>query len=85
MFSPKGHPEIAGAGIEFDWGVSKKFFRRNINHIASNCEQDVRASLEKVDLQIAKNTSRKARSYMQAYEKDGGGLQVLIEKVCEAT
>ena len=21
LFSPKGHPEVAGAGIEFDWGV----------------------------------------------------------------
>jgi len=80
MFSPKGHPEIAGAGIEFDWGVSKKFFRRNSNHIANNCEHDVRASLEKINLQIAKNTSRKARSYMRAYEKDGGGSQLLIEK-----
>ena len=85
MFSPKGHPEIAGAGIEFDWGVSKKFFRRDNNHIASNCERDVRTSLEKINLQIAKNTSRKARSYMRAYEKDSGGSQVLIEKVCEAT
>ena len=24
LFSSKGHPEIAGAGVEFDWGVSKK-------------------------------------------------------------
>ena len=80
MFSRKGHPEIAGAGIEFDWGVSKKLFRRNNNHIASNCEHDVRASLELISLQIAKNTSRKARSYMRAYEQDGGGSQLLIEK-----
>ena len=28
LFSPKGHPEIAGAGIEYDWGVSKKSFAR---------------------------------------------------------
>ena len=25
LFTSKGHPEIAGAGIEYDWGVSKKF------------------------------------------------------------
>ena len=41
LFSPKGHPELAGAGIEFDWGVSKKDFRRNNNHVAKNCENDV--------------------------------------------
>ena len=29
QFSPKGHPEIAGAGIEFNWGVSNKDFRYN--------------------------------------------------------
>ena len=30
QFLPKGHPEIAGAGIEFDWGVTKKDFRYNM-------------------------------------------------------
>ena len=24
LFSPKYHPKIAGAGIEYDWGVFKK-------------------------------------------------------------
>ena len=64
QFSPKGHPDIAGAGIEFDWGVSKKYLRYKNNHIAKNCENDVRSLLAKVTLQIAKNTARKARSYM---------------------
>ena len=30
LFSPKAHPEIAGAGIEYDWGVSKKSSERRI-------------------------------------------------------
>ena len=47
LFSSKGHPEIAGAGIEYDWGVSKKDFRYNDNHIAKNCKNDVRSSLAK--------------------------------------
>ena len=80
LFSPKGHPEIAGAGIEFDWGVSKKCFRRDNNHVAKNCENDVRLSLDKVTLQIAKNTARKARSYMHAYKNDSCGSHLLIEK-----
>ena len=61
LFSPKGHPEIAGAGIEYDWGVSKKCFRRANNHIAKNCENDVQLSLGKITLQITKNTDSKAR------------------------
>ena len=59
LFSPKGHPEIAGAGIEYDWGMSKKCFRRANNHIAKNCENDVRLSLGKTTLQITNNTARK--------------------------
>ena len=68
-----------GAGIEFDWGVSKKEFRYNNNHIAKNCENDVRSLLAKVTLQIAKNTSRKARYYMREYMDDSGGSHLLIE------
>ena len=60
--------------------MSKKDFRYNNNHIPKNCENDIRSSLAKVTLQVAKNTARKARSYMHAYTDDSGGLHVLIEK-----
>ena len=40
----------------------------------------MRSALSKVTLQIAKNTSRKARSYMQAYTNKYGESHVLIEK-----
>ncbi len=80
LFSPKGHPEIAGAGIEYDWGVSKKIFRRTTNHVAKDCERDVRSSLAKVTLPIAKHTARKARSYMRAYMSGAGDSHLLIEK-----
>ena len=80
LFSPKGHPEIAGAGIEYDWGVSKKIFRRTTNHVAKDCERDVRSSLGKVTLPVARHTARKARSYMRAYMSDAGDSHLLIEK-----
>ena len=80
LFSQKGHPEIAGAGIEYDWGVSKKCFRRDNNHIAKNGENDFRISLGKITLQITNNTARKARCYMHAYKNDSGGFHLLIEK-----
>ena len=80
IFTPKGHPEIAGAGIEYDWGVSKQFFRRDNNHIAKTCEKTVRNSLDKISLQVAKHTARKARSYMRAYNDGAGSSHILIEK-----
>ena len=41
LLSPKGHPYIAGAAIEFDWSLSKKCFHRDNNNIAKNRENDV--------------------------------------------
>ena len=29
LMSPKGHPEVAGCGIEFAWGHAKNYFRQN--------------------------------------------------------
>ena len=29
-FSPEGHPDVAGCGIEFDWSVSKKYSGKKI-------------------------------------------------------
>ena len=31
VLSPKFHPEVAGVGIEYSWGMSKLKFRREIN------------------------------------------------------
>ena len=83
LFTAKGHPEIAAAGIKYDQGVSKKFFRRDTNHTARDHETHVRSALSKVTLQVANNTSRKARSYIQAYANKYGGSHLLIEKLVE--
>ena len=40
----------------------------------------IRFALSKVTLQVAKDTSRKTRSYMQAYTNTYGGSHVIIEK-----
>ena len=32
LLSPKFHPEVAGIGIEYSWGMSKLKFRREINN-----------------------------------------------------
>jgi hypothetical protein len=44
--TPKVHPEIAGVGIEYDWGYAKLKYRKEINDgIASRteCETSVRS------------------------------------------
>ena len=79
LFSPKGYPEIAGVGIEYDWGVSKKNFRKENKHVPKYCERDVRLSLDKIGINIAFNTSRRARTYMEAYANDSSDSQLLIE------
>ena len=79
LFTLKRHPDIAGAGIEYDWGVSKKVFWRTTNHVAKDHERDARLSLSRVTLQAAKNTARKSRSYMRAYKNDAGGSHLLIK------
>ena len=40
----------------------------------------MRLDLSQVTIQVSKNTSRKARSYMQAYANKYGGSHVFIEK-----
>ena len=60
LFSPKCHPEIAATGIEYDWGVSKKIFRKENKYVPKYCERDVRLSLDKIGINIAFNTSRRA-------------------------
>ena len=70
LFSPKGYPEIAGVGIEYNWGVSKIFFRKENKDVPKYYERDIRSSLDNIGINIAFNTSRRARTYMKAYTND---------------
>ena len=80
VFSPKAHPEVAGAGIEFDWGISKKWFRRHNTYKPKETEGLVRASLAVVTMLMAKKTARRARSYLRAYRNPDAVSYSLIEK-----
>lgn len=43
LLSPKCHPEVAGVGIEYSWGMSKSKFRREINDgVPKNLHANVR-------------------------------------------
>lgn len=46
LLSPKCHPEVAGVGIEYSWGMSKQKFRGEMNdevpkHLHDNIEKSM--------------------------------------------
>jgi len=70
--SPKGHPELAGVGVEYSWGKSKMYFRREktTHRIGGNFEKLVRESLGPAVLPIARvrKFARKARAMRELYK-----------------
>jgi hypothetical protein len=80
LFCAKGHPEIAGLGIEYDWGVSKKIFRKTNDQVAAHMQRHLDAALDAITLTIARRTARRARLYMRAYKTGKAHSHDLIEK-----
>ena len=70
MTTPKYHCEIAGEGIEYDWGVAKKTYRNKPLKDKRSRDDFLRtlnASLSRVDVTLARKMSAKARRYMLTY------------------
>jgi hypothetical protein len=69
--TPKVHPEIAGVGIEYDWGYAKLKYRKEINDgLAQHLEANVRRALcpeETLTLKRTRKFARKAREYKLTY------------------
>ena len=67
VMSPKGHCELAGQGIEYDWGKSKQNFRRK-NQL-KNFHQLILESISRkfLKLSTSRKFARKARAYRRAY------------------
>jgi hypothetical protein len=80
LFCAKGHPEIAGLGIEYDWGVLKKLFRKINDQVARNMQKHLDTALDAITLTIARKTARRARLYMRAYKTGNAHSHDLIEK-----
>ena len=67
--TPKGHPELAGRGVEYCWGKAKMTFR-HINSYSPHkvvFKQCVLKALESVTLERAQLFLRKANDYKRAY------------------
>ena len=80
LMSPKGHPEIAGLGVEYDWGCIKKVFRRINDQVAKKIDLHIGIALDSITMDIARNTARRARMYMRAYATGKAHSHELIEK-----
>jgi hypothetical protein len=71
--TPKCHPEIAGEGVEYDWGCSKGVYRRlpiSEKRSKSKFRESVRKCIDRDEvLTIARRRlfSKRAREYMLAY------------------
>jgi hypothetical protein len=67
--SPKGHPELAGVGIEYGWGGSKLVFRRTNDCVAKNLHSNIVRSFGVLTKARTRKYARRARSYRTAYKK----------------
>jgi hypothetical protein len=69
--TPKVHPEIAGAGIEYDWGYAKLKYWKEINDgVVAHLEVNVKRALcpeETLTLERTRKFARKAKEYKLTY------------------
>ena len=81
--TPKCHPEIAGEGIEYSWGMAKGFYRRlpiKDKRDKKKFVESVKKSLDNkkvLTIERQQKFSRRARRYMLAYkalDSDNGGV-----------
>ena len=88
LTSPKYHCEIAGEGIELNWGFLKKGYR-NIpleeKKTKANFLKAVRESKDKVNIDLVRKFAAKTRRYMLTYSNiESEGLTYeSIEKFCK--
>ena len=69
LMSPKGHPELAGKGVEYCWGYSKMYFRKHNDCQYKNLRANtVKAtSQDMLPIDRVRRFARKAREYRNAY------------------
>lgn len=65
----KGHPELAGVGIENSWGKSAIHFRQHNDCVAKNLRVNVLNSLHSnnLPLRTVRKFATKTREYLRAY------------------
>ena len=66
------HPELAGCGVEYCFGMSKRHYRKNNDLITSEMESKVKASFHEhvISYVNINKFERRARTYMNMYLRD---------------
>jgi hypothetical protein len=84
IFTPKGHPEFAGCGIEYSWGNQKTVFRRDNDCVAKNLHANiVKAQDSEVNMKLerVRKFERKASDYRHAFKWPGTLAHWSVEKL----
>ena len=78
VLPPKFHPEVAGVGIEYSWGMSKLEYRRELNdEVPKHLNSNIVASMSPetiLTFSRARRIERRTRDYCRGYfihAKDG--------------
>lgn len=86
IMSAKGHPELAGVGVEYTWGKAKQMFRRHVNdriakHLRRNIIACFRRAADFLPLSRIYKFARKARAYRRAYRDNEPNSFADVEKL----
>ena len=85
ILSPTYHAELAGVGIEYDFGRVKWNYRRICRHSTKSHMEDSAASFgsDVVSLALTWKFARRARDYMRAYRAGAKGFKadLIVKKV----
>ena len=82
----KGHPELAGVGIEYSWGKAKQKFRRDVNdrkpkHLRRNVIKCFSREDECLPVARVRKFARKTRAYRRAYREGKPNAHADVEKL----
>jgi hypothetical protein len=85
----KGHPELAGAGVEYSWGKAKQKFRRDVNdRVAAHLHQNIVSCFSRLEkflpLSRVRKFARKTRAYRRAYKEGKPNSHADVEKLVKA-
>ena len=70
LYTPKFHCKLAGEGIEYSWGASKRYYRRqplSMKKHSGHFKETVSKSIQMVTVDMYRKFLRKARRYMVTY------------------
>ena len=85
----KGHPELAGVGVEYSWGKAKQMFRRHVNdRVAAHLHKNIVACFSRLDrflpLSRVRKFARKTRAYRRAFRDGKPNSHADVEKLVKA-